>query len=43
MNVYLPILGIGAGIVAAIVVGFYLFLSSRREARRQAQAREARP
>ena len=39
MNVYLPILVIGAGIAAALVIGFDLYITTRREA----QAREARP
>lgn len=43
MNVYLPILVIGAGIAAALVIAFDLFIVNRRESRRQAQAREAQP
>jgi hypothetical protein len=43
MNAFLPLLVVGAGIVAALVIGFDLFIVNRREARRQAQTKEARP
>lgn len=43
MNTFLPLLVVGCGLVAALVIGFDMYITTRREARRQAQAREDRP